>query len=110
MEVAAVIFTSLLGSGGLIGVASYAIKRYIDKRMEKEAEENRRRQEAKTRRMAVDDKLHHAYGRCLFWMQYHITKGVPPNGELNAAFQELQEAEEEKKQLDREIISWQEED
>jgi len=110
MEVATVILTSMLGSGGLIGIATYAIKKYIDKRMEKEVEESRRRQEVKVRRMAIDDKLHHAYGRCLFWMKYHITKGLPPNGELSEAFQELQNAEEEKKQLDREIIAWQEEE
>lgn len=55
------------------------------------------------RRMKIDDELQHAYGR----MFYHIKKFIDTgahNGDLEAAWTNLQAAEGKKKELDREII------
>lgn len=104
-ESMAVVFTSVMGSGGLVGLGFWLLKKYIDAKMQKAEEEEKHRREMKARRMEIDDELHHCYGRLFFWINHHLTRGTPPNGELKDAFEHLQRAEAAKKQLDREILA-----
>ena len=95
---------ALAGSGGIVGLAMTYLRRYIDRRLDADEEEARRRQAHRQRRQEVEDQLHHAYGRCIFWLNHAVTK-PPPNGELAQAMEKLTQAEEAKKQLDREILA-----
>jgi len=98
------IFTTLIGGGGIMGIMFYYLKRYIDKRITAEEKEASERAEIRTRRLAVEHKLRHAYGSLFFWLHKAVTK-PPPNGELEEAMRLLQDAEAENKALDQEIIS-----
>ena len=70
--------------------------------LEKKDEQHKRRELA-VRRMKVDDELQHCEGRLFFWIHKAIVTGVH-NGDLEAAFDNYQKAEQAKKELDREII------
>ena len=81
-EVLGAVLAALVGGSGITGLAVGYLKR----------------------RQEVEDQLHHAYGRCIFWLNHAVTK-PPPNGELAQAMEELTQAEEAKKKLDREILA-----
>lgn len=98
-----------MGGSGLVGLAFLLLRRYIEKRLNGRDEEEQKRRENRTKRMEIDDKLHHAYGRILFWLYRAVTTGQH-NGELEAAFRALEEAEAEKKGFDRRIIAESEQD
>lgn len=103
-EISTTILLTLLGSGGILGIIVTYLKRYIDKRLEANEKEAEVRLKNKMKRLKVEDQLYHAYGRCLFWLNHAVTK-PPPNGELAEAMEELNAAEEAKKDLDREILA-----
>lgn len=98
------VITSALVSGiisvGLFGV----IKWYIDRKLQKVDEEKRRHEQVQHRRSKANAKLRRAQGRLFFWMHHGMIK-PPPNGELEEAWTAYQEAEEESKELDQEIIA-----
>lgn len=52
----------------------------------------------------ADEEITHATGRVLFWLHHAIVKGEH-NGELEEAFENLQRAEEHKKEMDREVLA-----
>ena len=98
-EVLGAVLAALVGGSGITGLAVGYLKRYLDRRLEQGEQEAQQRQEHRQRR-----QLHHAYGRCIFWLNHAVTK-PPPNGELAQAMEELTQAEEAKKKLDREILA-----
>ncbi len=103
-EILSFIFALIIGSGGGVGIGVYLIKRAIDKRLsryEKEAEEVAL---LKKELGDADSRLHHAYGRMFFWIYRAITSGKYST-ELEKAFRELEDAEGERKKVEREIIS-----
>ena len=102
--VLASVLPALLGSGGLVSLMFYYLKKYIDKRISDEETAANERAKIRTRRLAAENKIRHASGRALFWM-YKAIVSPPPDGELEKALQVLQEAEAESKQLDQEIIA-----
>lgn len=108
-EVFAAVVLALAGGSGVVGLAMTYLRRYIDRKLEAGEEEAARRLDHRKRRQQVEDQLHHAYGRCIFWLNHAVTK-PPPNGELAEAMENLQRAEEAKKNLDREILAEYEED
>ena len=103
-EVLGVVMAALVGGSGITGLAVGYVKRYLDRGLEQGEQEAQQRQEHRQRRQEVEDQLHHAYGRCIFWLNHAVTK-PPPNGELAQAMEELTQAEEAKKKLDREILA-----
>ena len=108
-DVFAAAVLALAGGSGVVGLAMTYLRRYIDRKLEAGEEEAARRLEHRKRRQQVEDQLHHAYGRCIFWLNHAVTK-PPPNGELEEAMENLQRAEEAKKNLDREILAEYEEE
>ena len=58
----------------------------------------------KIRKTRCDERIQHAQGRMFFWINRAIETGSH-NGELKAAFEELQAAEKEKKELEQQIIA-----
>jgi hypothetical protein len=108
-EIVALVVGAVIGGSGLVGLAFFFLRRYIEKRLNGRDEEEQKRRENRMKRMEIDDKLHHAYGRILFWL-YRAIKTGEHNGELEAAFRSLEEAEDEKKNFDRRIIAESEQD
>ncbi|HIQ61704.1 MAG TPA: hypothetical protein IAD31_08960 [Candidatus Enterenecus faecium] len=103
-EFLAAVLVGLAGGSGVTGLAMGYLRRYIDRRLEQGEAEAQLRQEHRQRRQEVEDQLHHAYGRCIFWLNHAVTK-PPANGELAQAMDKLTQAEEAKKKLDREILA-----
>ena len=111
--VSGIIGTIVVGSG-ITGMVFFFIRRYIENKLklkedkakaeelEKKDEQHKRRELA-VRRMKVDDELQHCEGGLFFWIHKAIVTGVH-NGDLEAAFDNYQKAEQAKKELDREII------
>jgi hypothetical protein len=108
-EITGTIAIAVIGSGGVVGLFFYFIRRYIEKKLntaeELKAQEKKERQE----RRKVTMKLQYANGRLLFWMHRAIVKGEH-NGELEDAFSEYQKAEAEQKAIEQEIVSRNNED
>ena len=91
---------SVLGSGGVAGIFFALIRHYIERRlMEVEAREQERIK-YKIEQRKADEEITHATGRVLFWLHHAIVKG-----EHNEAFENLQRAEEHKKEMDREVLA-----
>ena len=91
---------SLLFSGLLL----YYLRKYIDVKLA--AEEKRRQEDHKIRRQRseLEQRRRRAAGRVLFWLHHAVTK-PPPNGELEAAWETYQAAEEAQKALDQQILA-----
>ena len=92
----------------------FFIRRYIENKLklkedkakaeeQEKKDEQHKRRELAVRRMKVDDELQHCEGRLFFWIHKAIVTGAH-NGDLEAAFDNYQKAEQAKKELDREII------
>ncbi|MDD2979512.1 MAG: hypothetical protein PHN80_06015 [Hespellia sp.] len=106
---------AVVGGSGLTGIVFYFIRRYIENKLNaKDAEQKKqneikhkdemKRREQRIKRLSVDDELQHCEGRLFFWIHKAIVDGNH-NGDLENAFSEYQKAEQEKKLLDREIIT-----
>lgn len=95
---------ALVGGSGLCGLLFFFLRRYIEKKLGGVEEEEQKRRAARIRRTQIEDELHHAYGRLFFWLYRAVITGNH-NGELDDAFQDLQNIEQHKKKLDREIIA-----
>lgn len=103
-EIVIALVSAFLGGSGLVGFTVYYIKKYIDKKLaenEKRAEEIR---QFRLKKAKCDEKIQHAQGRMFFWLNKAVVTGEH-NGDLEKSFAELQEAEDEKKELEREIIA-----
>lgn len=103
-NLAEVLLTAAIGSGGAMGIFFFIFRYYIEKRLKEREEREKEQIEQKMERIRVNDKLTHCYGRLFFWM-YKAIVDNKHNGELKQSFEELQEAEEEKKELDRKILA-----
>lgn len=88
----------------LSGLLLYYLRRYIDSHLE--AEEKRREEDhsLRSQRSQAEQKRRRALGRLLFWMHRAITK-PPPNGELEEAWENYCQAEDEQKALDQKILA-----
>ena len=94
---------AVVGGSGITGLIFFFIRRYIEKSLEAREELNRHQREQKIQRLKIEDELQHWEGRLFFWIHKAIVTGEH-NGDLEKAFKEYQEADERKKQLDRDII------
>lgn len=103
-EIVVLIIGAVLGGSGFVGLAFFFLRRYIEKRLNGRDTDEQKRRENRRKRTEIDDKLQHAYGRLLFWLYRAVTTSQH-NGELEAAFRSLEEAETEKKDFDRRIIA-----
>lgn len=98
------IIGAIVGGSGITGMLFFFIRRYIEGKLGERDAEERKKIQQKMKRMIVDDKLQHCEGRLFFWLHKAIVTGTH-NGDLERAFDDYQEAEKERKALDREIIA-----
>ena len=93
-----------LTSGAISTFVLGYLKRYLDKKLDAVEEEKRQKEAYQRHRNVATAKLRRATGRLLFWLHHAITK-PPPNGELEAAFEAYQKAEDDLKGIDQEIVA-----
>lgn len=90
----------------ITGFGLHYIRAYIDgKRRESEEQAARRRRE---RRKAdvLESRRRRAAGRMFFWMHDALVKGVEhANGDLEKAFLDYNEVEEEQKAFEQELLA-----
>lgn len=98
------ILGAVLGGSGAVGFGFYFFRRYIENRLKTAEDQAKSRRAVRMKRVQIEDELRHCYGRMFFWLYRWAITGSR-NGELDSAFQDLETAEERKKQLDREIIA-----
>lgn len=101
--VVTVVFSAIVGGGGLIGIAVYFIKRYINKKLKEEELIAEQFNEYRARKARIELELQRAQNQVLYWMQRAIITDTH-NGELTDAFNVLREVERRKDALDCEII------
>ncbi len=98
--------TSALISALISGVGVFYLQRYLDsKRAESEAEAAKRRAE---RRKAdvLESRRRRAAGRMFFWLHYAVVRGPEAaNGDLEKAFADYNEVEEEQKAFEQELLA-----
>lgn len=103
-NIAEVLITAVIGSGGVMGVFFFVFRYYIERKLKEREKKEDEQLSVKLERIRVNDRLTHCYGRLFFWM-YKAIVDNHHNGDLDNAFKELQEVEEEKKELDRKILA-----
>lgn len=107
-EAVKMILSALIGGSGICGIIFLFIRHYIEKMLDARDAKQAREDEIRKKRRKVNDKIQHATGRVLFWVVKAIETGEH-NGDLKNSFHDLQTAEEEAKELDREILAQYEE-
>lgn len=102
-----VIISTVLSSGIVTIIMRWFVESALKEANEKRKHEIQLRQE----RYAAEDRIQHAVGRCLFWL-YHGAKAYEKtekrgfwNGELEAAYTELTNAEAAEKEIDRQQLA-----
>ena len=103
-DIVQIILSAVIGGSGLCGIVFLFIRQYIEKRLRLRDEREKKDEELRKRRRKINDKIQHATGRLLFWIVKAIETGEH-NGDLRSSFEELTRAEEEGKDLDREILA-----
>ena len=88
----------------LSGIVLYYIRRYIDKKLVSAEAKQQERLKIRKRRSEAEQRRRRAEGRLLFWLHHAVTK-PPPNGELEDAWEEFQNAEEAQKEIERAILA-----
>ena len=103
-DVVKVLIGALAGGGSVGGLVFWLVKRYLETKLEEAEHAKKQKINRRKRRIQAEENLYHAYGRMFFWLYKAIVTGTH-NGDLQAAFTALQEAEKKKKELNNEIIS-----
>lgn len=93
-----------LVSALISGLALHYLKRYFDKKLVKAEKRQQERLMTRKRRSEAEQRRRRAEGRLLFWLHHAVTK-PPPNGELEDAWEEFQNAEEAQKEIERSILA-----
>ncbi len=102
-DILLMLLSALLGGSGMVGIATYNNKKYIDRKFAEEDAKTKEVHAYKVQKAKCDERIQHAQGRMFFWLNRAIVTGTH-NGELEAAMKELDAAEAEKKDLEREIV------
>lgn len=103
-DVVQMVLSALIGGSGICGIVFLFIRHYIEKRLSVREEREKKDEELRKKRRKINDRIQHAQGRTLFW----LVQAVDPeqeNKNLIGSFQNLQTAEEEGKDLDRDILA-----
>lgn len=104
------IVTAIVGSGGVMGIFFFVFRRWIEKTLNASEEKRKKLHEYQVKKNELSDKKSQCYGRLFFWIYRAITTGNH-NGELEKAFDDLQEVEKEMDEFERRRLAelWNEE-
>lgn len=86
-----------------MGILFAYMRRFIDKKLDARDAETEERREQRLRKLKIEDAMEHATGRLFFYLHKAIVTGQH-NGDLEEAWATYKKVEEEKKELDREIL------
>ncbi len=96
--------SALIGGSGICGIVFLFIRHYIERRLSFREEREKKDEELRKKRRKINDRIQHAQGRTLFWL-VQIVDPDQENANLITSFRDLQKAEEESKDLDRDILA-----
>jgi hypothetical protein len=98
------VISTIIGGSGIVGIAFYFIRKRMEQKLDSKESEQQKRKAQRIQRIKVEEELQHCEGRLFFWVHKAIVTGQH-NGDLEAAFEAYQEAEQAKKDLDREVLA-----
>lgn len=107
MNVKEIVLAAVFGSGGLFGLTVFLFKRWLEKKLEQAETSAQKHKEEQQERYIVNDEYQHAVGRFLFWTaegirNFEEVSGTSYwNGNLQKAYENVEEAEAKRKELDR---------
>jgi alpha-beta hydrolase superfamily lysophospholipase len=103
-DVLPTIAAAVAGGSGVVGLAFFFLRRWLEGKLAAIERQKAATSAERLKRKQLDDELHHAQGRVLFWVNRFIQTGEK-NGDLKDSFDRLTAVEDEIKKLDREIIA-----
>ncbi len=103
-DVVTVILSSILGGAGIVGLVFAFIRRYLERKLNKAAENADEKKQRAIKKKIIDEEWEQAVGRLLFWIVRAIETGSH-NGELHEAHEHFKNVEKKAKDFDREIIA-----
>lgn len=86
------------------GIFLHYLQKYIDSKLDEEKKKQEEERKIRRERNEAEQDRRRAAGRMFFWLHRAIVKGEH-NGELEAAFEAYQAAEEKQKDIDRRILA-----
>jgi hypothetical protein len=104
IDVWQIVITTIIGGSGVVGIALYFVRRWLERKLTTNEQVKEIRAANRLRRARLEDELHHAQNRMLFWLHRTIVT-EERNGDLEASFAALTAVEEKIKEHDREIIA-----
>lgn len=100
----AAVVGAVFGGAGFTGLVFAYLRRFIDKRLNARDQEDAKRHAMQIRRRKNHDAWQHAAGRLFYHLHKAIVTGHH-NGDLEAAWNDFQRVEKEKKDLDLEVLA-----
>lgn len=98
------VITSLIGSGGVIGIMMSGMKKSWEKRWAEKAEKAKKNEDRRIRKHQLEIDLRRAEEHMMFWLHKAIVSGEH-NGDLEEAFHEYNRAEQAMKDYENQILA-----
>lgn len=97
---------SCLVSVLISGIGLYYLRGYFDRKQNEREEQAAQRRRERRKADMLEAQRRRAAGRMFFWMHYALVRGVDQaNGDLEKAFQDYNEVEEEQKAFEQELLA-----
>ena len=97
---------SCLVSALITGIGLYYLRGYFDRKQNEREEQAAQRRRERRKADMLEARRRRAAGRMFFWMHYALVKGVDQaNGDLEKAFHDYNEVEEEQKAFEQELLA-----
>lgn len=88
------------------GVGVFYLQRYLEKKRKESEEQAVRRRQQRRKQDLLEAQRRRAAGRMFFWIHYALVRGVDQaNGDLEKAFSDYNEVEEEQKAFEQELLA-----
>lgn len=102
--VATTAITSIIGSGGFIGILFWGVKRRWEKKLMEKERKAELAQQHKIKRRKLESDMRHAHSDLMFWLHKAVVSGEH-NGELKKAFDDFQKVEDAFKDFENQLIA-----
>ena len=105
MDILTVLVTAVLGSGGIVGVAFYFLRRWMENRLHAAESKADARRKQHIQLSVIEREMWQAVGRVLFWLVRAAHDSGHANGELTKAQNKYDAADAKRKDLERQIVA-----